>query len=72
MKSLKKFFVFLLISVSLSTSAQQVKVVEESYRIKGDNVDGFGVELEGKQDEIVTAFNKYLRSFAVKAVPTYS
>lgn len=64
MKACKKFVLILLIGLSLTTVAQSVKVNKESTRVKGDNVDGYAVELEGTQDDVASSFNKYLKSFA--------
>ncbi|MBX2944304.1 MAG: hypothetical protein KF725_00610 [Cyclobacteriaceae bacterium] len=64
MEARKKFVLIFFIVLSLSATGQSVKVEKESHRIKGENVEGYAVELEGKQDDVATSFNKYLRSFA--------
>jgi hypothetical protein len=64
MKALKKFAIFLFMSLAFCAAGQSVKVSKESSRVKGDQVDGFAVELEGSQEEVIAAFTKYLRSFS--------
>lgn len=64
MEARKKFALIFFIGLSVTATAQSVKVEKESHRVKGENVDGYSVELEGKQDDVATSFNKYLKSFA--------
>ncbi len=64
MKSPKKFVILCFVSLSVASVAQSVKVSKEATRVKGENVDGYAVELEGTQDDVATSFNKYLKSFA--------
>lgn len=60
----KKFvFVFSVVLTSVAV-AQTVKVTKESSRVKGDNLDGYAVALEGSVDDVTSAFSKYIRSFA--------
>ncbi len=63
--NITKKFVFLF-SVALTSAAfaQTVKVNKESSRVKGENVDGYAVELEGSVDDVTSAFSKYIKSFA--------
>ncbi|MBX2965108.1 MAG: hypothetical protein KF845_03110 [Cyclobacteriaceae bacterium] len=64
MKAPKKFIILLFVSIGFCAVGQSVKVSKESTRVKGENVEGVAVELEGTQDEVSNAFSKYLRSFA--------
>jgi len=64
MKAPKKFVILCFVSLSIASVAQSVKVSKEATRVKGENVDGYAVELEGTQDDVATSFNKYLKSFA--------
>jgi len=64
MKAQKKFVIFFFISLAYCAFGQSVKVINETSRIKGENVEGFAVELEGTQDEVTGAFSKYLKSFS--------
>jgi hypothetical protein len=60
----KKFvFVFSLLLTSVAF-AQTVKVTKETSKVKGDNLDGYAVELEGSVDDVTSALSKYIRSFA--------
>lgn len=64
MNRIKKFILILLALTSIPALAQTVKVSKESSRIKGDNLDGYAVELEGTVDDVTGAFTKYLKTFA--------
>lgn len=59
----KKFTLILgLLFTVLMASAQTVKVKKESARIKGENVEGFAIDLDAKETEVSASFNKYLKS----------
>ncbi len=63
MKSAKKFALLLtLIFISLITLAQTVKVKKESARIKGENIEGFEIELEGAYADVNASLVKYLKA----------
>lgn len=47
---------------SLLAHTQTVKVKKESSRIKGENVEGYATDLDGKAQDVTTSFVKYLRS----------
>lgn len=64
MNSAKKFIVILLAIGSIPSFAQSVKVTKETSRIKGENLDGLAVELEGSLDDVNGAFTRYLKTFA--------
>jgi hypothetical protein len=60
----KKFFIFILpFFISAYAEAQTVKVTKENARVKGENVEGFGVSLEGVSADISSAYIKYLKTF---------
>jgi hypothetical protein len=59
---MKKFIVVsicLLFFVSLQ--AQTVTVKKQQDRIKGENTDGYGTDLEGKKEDISLAWSKFLK-----------
>jgi len=59
---MKKFIVVsicLLFLVSLQ--AQTVTVKKQQDRIKGENTDGYGTDLEGKKEDISLAWSKFLK-----------
>ncbi len=63
MKSIKKFTILLIIIfISTLTFAQTVKVKKENARIKGENIEGFEVELDGTYIDVNTSFVKYLKT----------
>jgi hypothetical protein len=64
MDSAKKFVVIAIAFLSLPLWGQSVKVEKGTSRIKGDQAEGYSVDLEGTPDEVTTALNKYLKSFA--------
>jgi hypothetical protein len=41
--------------------AQTVKVKTQQQRLKGENVDGFAVDLEGKRADVAASLTKYLK-----------
>jgi hypothetical protein len=41
--------------------AQSVKVKTQQQRLKGENVDGFAVDLEGKRTDVTASLTKYLK-----------
>jgi hypothetical protein len=50
------------VMISTFADAQTVKVKKESARIKGENVEGYEVELEGTVAEVNASFIKYLKT----------
>ena len=52
--------IFLLL-VSLTSSAQVNKVKSGQQRIKGENIDGYVVELDGKKSDVTSSLSKYLK-----------
>jgi hypothetical protein len=64
MDTIKKFSPFFFAFILFSAQAQSVHVSKEASRVKGDNVDGYAVELEGTADDVNQAFNKYMKTFA--------
>jgi hypothetical protein len=54
-------FIAAFLLIASSSIAQTVKVKTQQQRLKGDNVDGFAVDLEGKRTDVATSLNKYLK-----------
>jgi hypothetical protein len=47
--------------VFAGASAQTVTVKKQSERVKGENVEGFGTELDGKLSEVSSLWSKFLK-----------
>jgi len=63
MLATKKFLpIAFLILISTLTFSQTVKVKKESARIKGENTEGYEVELEGTVNEVNASFVKFLKT----------
>jgi hypothetical protein len=63
MKSTKKFTLLLVaLFISSLTLAQTVKVKKENARIKGENIEGFEVELEGAYADVNASLVKFLKT----------
>lgn len=62
---IRKKFLFLAIfsSLAISLPAQSIKVKKEKARVKGENVEGFEVELPGSYGAIHSDFTKFLKTF---------
>jgi hypothetical protein len=43
------------------TIGQTVKVKNQQQRLKGENVDGFAVDVEGKKSDVVASLTRYLK-----------
>jgi hypothetical protein len=54
-------FIIALVLLAGSSVAQTVKVKTQQQRVKGENVDGFAVDLEGKRADVATSLAKYLK-----------
>ncbi|MCX8489717.1 MAG: hypothetical protein ORN54_01470 [Cyclobacteriaceae bacterium] len=54
-------FLIALLLLAGSSLAQMVKVKTQQQRVKGENVDGFAVDLEGKRADVATSLTKYLK-----------
>jgi hypothetical protein len=70
MITVKKFFAFSIFTIFITASAlaQKVTVSKDSERVKGSDIEGYAVELNGTYDEVSVAFTKYIKSFSkVKA-----
>jgi hypothetical protein len=60
---MKKFtIVLIMLCLALSTFAQTVKVKKDDARIKGENLSGYAVDLEGKSEEVTNSLTKYFKS----------
>jgi len=63
MPCLKKFFaVTAAVLISGSVIAQTVKVKKETARVKGENLEGYEVALEGSYESIQESFSKLLKT----------
>jgi hypothetical protein len=65
MLPIKKFalFVCFICAISMPVMAQTVKVKKEDARVKGENVDGFVVDLDGKPEDVNSSLSKFMKSF---------
>lgn len=60
---MKKFTILLFtLCLTLSTFAQTVKVKKDEARVKGENLSGYAVELDGKSEEVTNSLTKYFKS----------
>lgn len=59
---MKKLIVLLTLFGALQVTAQKVTVTKKGERIKGETADGYGTTLEGKKEEIASAWSKYVRT----------
>ena len=63
MRCSKKFIVFIGIFFIFNTAfSQTVKPKKETARVKGENLPGVEVELQGKYSDVVESFSKYLKA----------
>jgi len=58
---MKKFYVIVLTFFCLTSAAQTVTVKKTSEKVKGDKVEGFSTELEGKFSDISWQWSKFLK-----------
>lgn len=69
---MKKLALLSALLIVCSAHAQKVTVNKKSDRIKGEATEGFGTTLEGKKEEIASAWSKYIRTLGkVKAGSDY-
>jgi hypothetical protein len=47
--------------VGLGVQAQSVPVKKQKQRLKGENIDGFAVDLEGKKSDVSASLTRYLK-----------
>lgn len=65
MTYLKNFggIIFILVlTISMPSAAQTVKVKKEESRVKGENVPGYAVDLEGSNEDVNSALSKFLKA----------
>lgn len=64
MTPVKKFALtyILLLSISMPAWSQTVKIKKEESRVKGENISGYAVDLDGKAEDVSASFTKYLKS----------
>ncbi len=58
---IKFSFIVAFLLIATGAIAQTIKVKTQQQRVKGDNVDGFAVDLEGKRTDVAASLNKYLK-----------
>ncbi len=58
---MKKFTVLLALCITTFAFSQKVTVNKKGDKIKGDAADGYGTTLEGSQDKVTTALNRFLK-----------
>ncbi len=59
---MNKFFVSALFTVfSISAYCQTVTVLKEKEKVKGESIEVYALTLDGKKDEISSAWNKFLK-----------
>jgi len=64
MSGSKKFIILIgTFMIAGSAFAQTVKVKKETARVKGENLTGFEVELDGKAADVGDAFTKFMKTF---------
>lgn len=60
----KKFLILIILgSLVFPLQGQSIKVKKEKARIKGENIDGFEVELPGSYGDIHSDFTRFLKTF---------
>ncbi len=60
---MKKFTILLsILCFTVSTFAQTVKVKKDEARVKGENLSGYAVDLDGKSEEVTSALTKYFKA----------
>ena len=58
---MKKLAIFLLLCVVVHVNAQKVTVNKKSEKIKGETAEGYRTELEGKKEDVTSAWNRFLK-----------
>jgi hypothetical protein len=58
---IKFSFIAAFLLITNHSIAQTVKVKTQQQRLKGENVDGFAVDLEGKRTDVAASLTKYLK-----------
>ena len=58
---MKKFTIFLMLSIGISAYSQKVDVSKKSEKIKGESAEGYGTELEGKKEDVAAAWSRFLK-----------
>jgi hypothetical protein len=59
---MKKLAVLCALFFALSAYGQKVTVNKKSDRVKGESAEGYGTTLEGKKEDITSAWSKYIRT----------
>ncbi len=58
---MKKLTILLVLFATSGLFAQKVSVSKKSDKIKGENAEGYGTDLEGKKDNVVAAWSRFLK-----------
>jgi ABC-type xylose transport system substrate-binding protein len=59
---MNKFFVSILLTLFIiSAHSQTVTVMKQNEKLKNESIDVFAITLEGKKEDISSAWNKFLR-----------
>jgi len=53
----------ILFTISMPLAAQTVKAKKDESRVKGENVPGYAVDLEGSAEDVSSAFTKFMKTF---------
>ncbi len=69
---MKKLTIILILFSTCQVLAQKVTVSKSTEKIKGEKAEGYGTELEGKKEQIVAAWGRYLKDLGkVKSGSNY-
>ena len=59
---MKKLAMLCVLFFALSAYGQKVTVNRKSDRVKGESAEGYSTSLEGKQEDVASAWSKYIRT----------
>ncbi|MDZ4714942.1 MAG: hypothetical protein SH819_05680 [Cytophagales bacterium] len=58
---MKKFVILVIVLLAGNAFGQKVSVSKKSERIKGESAEGYGTSLEGKKEDVATAWGRYIK-----------
>lgn len=58
---MKKLTILFILFATSGVFAQKVSVSKKSDKIKGESAEGYGADLEGKKENVATAWNRFLK-----------
>ncbi len=70
MNSNKFSFILLSLAICSPLLAQKVTTEKENQKINGEEAEGFATTLEGKKEEVLLAWNKFLKDFGKAKIGT--